>query len=218
MLDKGNLSLLNYDNNVREDAEIKEEILKVLNSAVDVITAISTMIDSYTAVHQRRVSQLACAIAVKLGLPKFQCEGIRIASLLHDIGKVAVPNNILSKYGAISDHEFGIIKTHPQNGYKILSKLKFPWPVDKIVLQHHERLDGSGYPVGLLGDDIFLEAKIIAVADVVEAISSHRPYRNALGVEQAIAEITENRGVLYDESVVNACLRLILEDKFEFSQ
>lgn len=215
-MDKANANLLNFDVSPKEDTGIKDEVLKVLSGAVDVLTTISSLIDSYTANHQKRASQLACAIADKLNLPKSQYEGIRVASLLHDIGKVAVPNNILSKYGAISEHEFGIIKSHPQNGYKILSQLKFPWPIGKIVLQHHERIDGTGYPVGLLGDDIYLEAKVIAVADVVEAISSHRPYRDALGIEKAIYEIKENRGILYEETIVNACLRLLLEDQFEF--
>lgn len=210
MSEKSSLNLLNFDSG------IKEEVLKVFNGSVEVLTMISSMIDPHTANHSQRVSQLACAIGEKINLPKFQVDGIRIASLLHDIGKVAVPAHILSKYGAISEHEFGIIKSHPQNGYKILSKLRFPWPIEKVVLQHHERLDGSGYPVGLFGDDILLEAKIVAVADVVEAISSHRPYRQALGIEQAVFEISQNRGTLYDESVVSTCLKILLEDKFEF--
>lgn len=209
------VNLLNLDTN-RESNVIQEEIFKVLNGSIDVITTMTSLIDPYTANHQNRVSQLACAIAEKLNLTKHEIEGIKVGSLLHDIGKVAVPRDILSKYGAISEHEFGIIKSHPQNGYKILSKLKFPWPVHKMVLQHHERMDGTGYPVGLLGEDILYEARIIAVADVVEAISSHRPYRNALGIETALHEITENRDTLYDGSVVTACMRLILEDKFKF--
>lgn len=210
-MDKAAVSLLNFDSGIRE------EVLKVLNGTVDVLTTISAMVDPYTASHQKRVADLSCYIAEKLNLPKIQVEGIKVAALLHDIGKVAVPNHILSKYGSISEHEFDIIKTHPQKGYKILNKLKFPWPVDKIVLQHHERIDGSGYPVGLLGDDILLEAKIIAVADVVEAISSHRPYRNAKGTDQAIAEISENKGSLYDEAISNICIRAFFEDRFDFS-
>jgi putative nucleotidyltransferase with HDIG domain len=210
-------NLLNLDSGIKENLNIKDEVLKVLNGTVDVLITICSLIDSYTNNHQQRVSQLACAIAEKLGLPEHQVEGIKIGSLLHDIGKIAIPNHILSKYGAISEHEFGIIKCHPQNGYKILSKIKFPWPIHKMVLQHHERLDGTGYPVGLLGEDILFEAKIIAVADVVEAISSHRPYRSSLGMDTAIQEISDNSGTLYDETIVKACIRLILEDKFKFT-
>lgn len=211
------VNLLNFDSSMNKDNNsVQEEILKILNGSIDVLTTVTSLIDPYTANHQNRVAQLACAIGEKLNLPRHQIEGIRVGSLLHDIGKVAVPRDILSKYGVISEHEFEIIKSHPQNGYKILSKLKFPWPVHKMVLQHHERLNGTGYPVGLLDEDILYEAKIIAVADVVEAISSHRPYRNALGMDTAMHEITDNRGTLYDENIVNACLRLLLEDKFEF--
>ena len=211
-------NLLKMNAGIKEYLDINEEVLAVLNGTVDVLTTICLLIDSYTANHQKRVSQLSCAIAEKIGLPKYQIEGIKIGSLLHDIGKVAIPNDILSKYGAISEHEFGIIKSHPQNGYKILSKIKFPWPVHKMVLEHHERMNGTGYPVGLLGDDILPEARIIAVADVVEAISSHRPYRSSLGMETAINEIRENKGILYDADVVKACIRLIMEDNFDFSE
>lgn len=209
-MDKVASNLLNFDPGV------KEEVLKIFNGTVEILTTMSSLIDPHTANHQKRVSQLAVIIAEKFNLPKIQIEGIRIASLLHDIGKVAVPNHILSKYGAISEHEFGIIKSHPQNGYKILSKIKFVWPIDKIILQHHERIDGSGYPIGLYDDDILMETKIVSVADVVEAISSHRPYRHALGMEQALSELSQNRGTLYDESVVNASLRVLIEEKFEF--
>ncbi|SFG12281.1 HDIG domain-containing protein [Desulfotomaculum arcticum] len=210
-------NLFKINSGIEEYPDLNEEILAVLNGAVDVLTTICSLIDSYTANHQLRVAQLACAIAEKIGMPKKQIHGLQIGSLLHDIGKVAIPKDILSKYGAISEHEFGIIKSHPQNGYKILSKIKFPWPVQKMVLEHHERMNGTGYPVGLLGDDILLEARIIAVADVVEAISSHRPYRSSLGMETAINEIRENKGVLYDEHIAKACIRLIMEDNFEFS-
>ena len=207
------VKILNFHSGIKEE----DEVLKIINGAVDVLTTISSLIDLYTANHQKRVSQLACAIAEKLSLTKYQIEGIRIGSLLHDIGKVAVPNHILNKYGSISEYEFDIIKSHPQNGYKILSKINFPWPVHKMILHHHERLDGTGYPIGLLGEDILFEAKIIAVADVVEAISSHRPYRGSLGMDTAICEISDNQGTLYDETIVKTCMRLLLEERFEFT-
>lgn len=211
-------SLLDFDSGMKDDLGLKDDVLEILSGTVDVLNTIASLIDPYTANHQHRVSQLATAIAEKLDLPKRQIEGIKVGSLLHDIGKVVIPNDILSKYGAISEQEFGIIKCHPQNGYKILSKVKFPWPVHKMVLHHHERLDGTGYPVGLLDNDILLEAKVIAVADVVEAISSHRPYRSSLGMDTAIHEISEGSGTLYDENIVRVCMRLLLEDKFQFSE
>ncbi|MCF8011025.1 MAG: HD domain-containing protein [Clostridiales bacterium] len=204
------------DTSIESELKINNDAFEVIKGSIDVLTTICSLIDPYTYNHQLRVSQLAYAIGKKLELPESQLEGIRVGSLLHDIGKIAIPNHILSKYGAISEYEFDIIKSHPQNGYKILSKLKFPWPIHKMILHHHERLDGTGYPVGLLDDDIIYEAKIIAVADVVEAISSHRPYRSSLGMETAIREISENNGTLYDKDAVSACMRLILEEKFEF--
>jgi HD-GYP domain-containing protein (c-di-GMP phosphodiesterase class II) len=136
---------------------------------------------------------------------------------LHDLGKIAVPGEILSKPSRLSEYEFNLIKVHPQAGYDILKTIDFPWPVALAVLQHHERLDGSGYPHGLSGHDIIREAKILAVADVVEAIASHRPYRPALGIDQAMAEISRYQGVLYDPAVVQTCLRLFSENRFSFS-
>lgn len=172
--------------------------------------------DPYTASHQRRVTQLACAIAKEMGLPKEQIEGIHVAGTLHDIGKICVPAEILSKPGPITESEFGIIKTHPQVGHDILKRIEFPWPITQIVLQHHERMDGSGYPQGLSGQDILLEARILRVADVVEAMSSHRPYRPAHGIDKALEEISKNKGVLYDSHVVEACLKLFTERRFQF--
>ncbi len=149
-------------------------------------------------------------------MPEEQAEGIRVAGLVHDIGKIAVPIEILSKPGKISEHEFSIIKTHPQIAYDILKKIEFPWPVAETVLQHHERLDGTGYPQGLTGNEIIPEAKILSVADVVEAMYSHRPYRPAMGIDKALGEIMQNRGILYDSDVVDACLKLFREKKFKF--
>jgi putative nucleotidyltransferase with HDIG domain len=174
------------------------------------------MRDPYTAGHQRRVSKLACAIAREIGLPGAQIEGIRMAGEIHDIGKIYVPAEILSKPGKLTDIEFTIIKTHAQVGYDILKNIEFPWPIADIVVQHHERLNGSGYPAGLKGGAILPEANIIIVADVVEAMSSHRPYRPAHGIDTALAEIVQNKGVLYDAAVVDHCVRLFKEKRFSF--
>lgn len=172
--------------------------------------------DPYTAGHQRRVTKLACTIGEEMGLSKDRIEGLRMSGELHDIGKIHVPAEILSKPGQISEAEYTIIKTHSQVGHDILKTIEFPWPVAKIVLQHHERIDGSGYPSGLPGKDILLEAKILAVADVIEAMATHRPYRPALSIEDALKEISKNKGKLYDTKVVDACLKVFKEKKFEF--
>jgi putative nucleotidyltransferase with HDIG domain len=183
-------------------------LLKVLNRTVEAIATLCEKRDPYTAGHQRRVAQLACAIAREMGLPDEQIHGIRITGVVHDIGKIAVPGDILSKPGKLSTEEFNIVKTHPQVAYDVLRNLEFPWPVAEIILQHHERLDGSGYPNGISGEAIILEARILCVADVVEAMASHRPYRPALGTEKALNEIKQNRGVLYDPMVADACSKL----------
>ena len=172
--------------------------------------------DPYTAGHQRRVSRLSCAIARELELPADQIEGLRVAGDIHDIGKIYVPAEILSKPGQITAIEYGIIKTHPQVGFDILKTIRFPWPVARIVFQHHERQDGSGYPLGISGDAILLESRILGVADIVEAMSSHRPYRPAQGIDKAIEEILQNRGRLYDLRVVDSCVRLFEEKRFAF--
>jgi HD-GYP domain-containing protein (c-di-GMP phosphodiesterase class II) len=146
-----------------------------------------------------------------MGVSKDQIQGVRMAGVIHDIGKISVPGEILSKPGKISENEFGIIKEHPQVGYNILKTVDFPWPIAQIVLQHHERMDGSGYPNGISSENILIEARILAVADVVEAMASHRPYRAALGINLALEEISKNRGSFYDSKVVDACLRLFNE-------
>jgi putative nucleotidyltransferase with HDIG domain len=174
--------------------------------------------DPYTAGHQRRVSKLSCAIARELGMPEDQVEGIRVAGDIHDIGKIYVPAEILSKPGQITAIEYGIIKTHPQVGFDILKTIKFPWPVAQIVLQHHERLDGSGYPIGLKDGEILKEARILSVADIVEAMSSHRPYRPAQGIGKALEEIIQNKGVFYDSDVVDTCVKIFREKHFRFDE
>jgi PAS domain S-box-containing protein/putative nucleotidyltransferase with HDIG domain len=172
--------------------------------------------DPYTAGHQRRVTKLACTIGEEMELSKDQIEGLRMSGELHDIGKIHVPAEILSKPGKISEAEYTIIKTHSQVGHDILRTIEFPWPVARIVLQHHERIDGSGYPSSLKGKDILLEAKILAVADVIEAMATHRPYRPALSIEEALDEISKNKGKLYDTKVVDICLKVFKEKKFKF--
>ena len=174
--------------------------------------------DPYTAGHQRRVSLLSNAIAEKLGLEKSRADGLRIASIVHDIGKINVPSEILSKPGILTEAEFALIKTHPQAGFEILSIINFPWPVAEIVLQHQERIDGSGYPIGLKGNEILIEARIISVADVVEAIASHRPYRPSLGLASALNEIESKKGILYDKKVVDACLELFKNKEFSYQE
>lgn len=188
---------------------------KALNGAIAAVSRLLESRDPYTSGHQRRVAELSHAIAQELGLPESRCHGIYMAALIHDIGKIAVPMEILNKPGRLSEHEFNIIKMHPQVAFDVMKGLDFPWPVAEVALQHHERLDGSGYPQGLKGDAIILEAKILAVADVVEAMSSHRPYRPALGIEKALAEITSNKGKFYDPDIVDACLR-VFEKGFAF--
>jgi PAS domain S-box-containing protein/putative nucleotidyltransferase with HDIG domain len=195
-----------------------DKLRETLIVTVNTLASTVEMRDPYTAGHQRRVTILACAIAEELGLTEEQFDGLRLAGLVHDIGKFTVPVEILNKPGRISETEFNIIKTHPQAGYNLLKEIEFPWPVAQIVLQHHERLDGSGYPQGLKNGGIMLEAKILAVADVVEAMASHRPYRPALGIEVALEEITKNKGVLYDPDVVDVCSRLFIDKGFVLGQ
>jgi PAS domain S-box-containing protein/putative nucleotidyltransferase with HDIG domain len=200
------------------EKELKESWAKLHEALEGTIQAMALTIeirDPYTAGHQRRVSRLSCAMARELGMPEEQVEGLRVAGDIHDIGKIYVPAEILSKPGQITAIEYGIIKTHPQVGFDILKTIKFPWPVAQIVLQHHERIDGSGYPLGIAGDQILKEAKILTVADIVEAMSSHRPYRPARGIDKALAEIIENRGRFYDAEAVDACVKLFREGRFK---
>jgi PAS domain S-box-containing protein len=188
-----------------------ERMRKALRATVQAISITVEMKDPYTSGHQRRVADLARSIAKEMGLSEDRQDFIFTASTIHDIGKIAIPAEILSKPTKLIDLEFNLIKTHSQSGYDILKDIEFPWPVADVVLQHHERMDGSGYPQGLKGDDILLEARILAIADVVEAITFHRPYRPAIGINLALEEISRNKGILYDAEAVDACLKLFRE-------
>jgi PAS domain S-box-containing protein len=195
-----------------------EKLIKATGDTIRAMAMTVEIKDPYTSGHQQRVSRLATCIAQEMELPAEQIEGIRIAGVVHDIGKMYVPSEILSKSSRLNESEFGIIRMHPQAGYDILKIIEFPWPIAQIVLQHHERMDGSGYPAHLSGKDIILEARVLAVADVVEAMASHRPYRPALGIDKAIEEISRKRGGLYDSEVVDACLKLFNEQGFKFDE
>ena len=188
-----------------------ERLQLSLEGTIRAVAATVEMRDSYTAGHQRRVADLAAAIARELGLPDAQIHGVHLAGTIHDLGKIHIPAEILSKPGKLTDTEFRFIKTHSQAGYDILKDVKFPWPIAQIVLQHHERLDGRGYPQGLKGEQILLEARIMMVADVVEAMSSDRPYRPGLGTGAALEEIVKHRGTQFDPAAVDACVNLFRE-------
>lgn len=187
------------------------QLKQTMNATIMTMAKVVETRDPYTAGHQRNVSRLATSIASEMGLSDKEIEGIKVASFLHDIGKLDIPSDLLSKPRRLNEVEFNLIKSHPQIGYDILKNINFPWPVSQLILQHHERLDGSGYPKGLKGKEIEMGAKIIAVADVVEAMSSHRPYRPALGLERALQEIKDYSGILYDEDVVKTCTCLFKE-------
>jgi len=197
--------------------ETMEKLRRSLDGIVHVIALTVESRDPYTAGHQKRVAELAHAICVEMQMPPQMAEGIQMAGAFHDLGKISVPAEILSKPGRLTVNEFNLIKEHPQTGYKILKDIEFPWDIARAVLHHHERMDGSGYPDGLAGEEIRIEARILIVADVVEAISSHRPYRPALGIEVALEEILKNRGTFYDPDVVDVCLKLFREKDFSFS-
>lgn len=199
-----------------EDGNAK--LQRVLNETISALAFTVEKRDPYTAGHQERVTKLAEAIAREMELSSDQILGVKTAAMIHDIGKICVPAEILSKPSKLTSYEFNIIKAHPEVGYDILKEIEFPWPVSSIVLQHHERLDGSGYPNGLKGEEILIEAHILIVADVVEAMASHRPYRPALGIERALDEIIDNRGILYNQNVADACISLFMEHNFKLEQ
>lgn len=203
----------------RVEEELNRSLVRLQKTFEDTVNALVSALerrDPYTAGHQRRVANLACSLAQEMGLSKRKVEGIRLAGIVHDIGKIQIPTEILIKPTHLSEIEFVMIKTHPQVGFDILKEIEFPYPVAQIILQHHERMDGSGYPAGLRGNEIFLEARILAVADVVEAMSSHRPYRPALGIATALDEIKKYSGIIYDSKSVDACVNLFLNKKFRF--
>ena len=221
LVKKQNAELLELNKSLEEKVRLKTQHLNrsleelrssyertrmILEGTVLAMSRIVESRDPYTAGHEQQVARIACVISEKLLLPAQRVEAIRVAGQLHDIGKIAVPSEILTKPGRLSSLEMEMVKTHCQNAYDILEAIEFPYPVAKIILQHHERMDGSGYPQGLKGEDILLEARIIGVADVIEAISSHRPYRPAKDIDVAMKEITDHRGTLYDVNVVDASL------------
>jgi PAS domain S-box-containing protein len=197
----------------KKSEEIQDEIF---DATIGVIIKLTELRDPFTPGHQERVAELVQKIAEEIGSSQEEKRVLRIASSIHDLGKIAIPVEILSKTGSLSITEMKLVQTHPQTGYEILKDYKFPWPIAKIILQHHERLDGSGYPKGLKGADIMKEAKIIAVADVMEAMLSHRPYRSALGLDQSLEEISKNSGILYDENIVKAVINIFKTRKFQF--
>jgi PAS domain S-box-containing protein/putative nucleotidyltransferase with HDIG domain len=192
-----------------------DSLRKSVDATIQVMVAAIEMRDPYTAGHQIRTADLARAIATEMGLPKDKIDGIRMAGSIHDIGKLSIPAEILSKPTKLTDIEFSLIKEHSRSGYEMLKDVESPWSLADIVYQHHERMDGSGYPRNLKGDEILIEARIMAVADVVEAMASHRPYRPGLGIDAALAEIERNKGTHYDNTVADACLRLFREKGYQ---
>jgi response regulator RpfG family c-di-GMP phosphodiesterase len=216
---RNHLELHRLRNNLEELVQERTRSLvesesRLKNNLLETISAVAAMVelrDPYTAGHQRHVAQLVDAIARELGLPEDQIEGLHLAAVVHDLGKINVPSEILSKPGRLNEAEFSMIKQHPQFGYDILKGIDFPWPIAEIVRQHHERLDGSGYPHGLRGDEILAEARILAVADVIEATASHRPYRAGRGIETALHELALDSGTKLDADVVDVALRLFRE-------
>jgi HD-GYP domain-containing protein (c-di-GMP phosphodiesterase class II) len=192
------------------------KLQKNLDEIVHAMSLTAEKRDPYTAGHQKRTTELAVALAGEMGLCEHQIKGVQMAGLIHDMGKISIPAEILSKPGELNEVEIQLVRRHPQVAFEILRKIDFPWPVDLIVLQHHEKMDSSGYPQGLAGEEILLEARILCVADVVESIESHRPYRPGLGIDTALEEISKNRGILFDQNVVDACLRLFKEKNFQY--
>ncbi len=221
-----NEELILFNNNLEET--VREKTVEIINgekalhesyrmlekafeSAIEAMSTIVEVKDNYTYGHQKNVAKIACDISEEMGLAEGQRCAIRMSAIVHDIGKIALPAEILSKPTKLNEMEMGMIRTHPEIGFRILEKIAFPHPVARIVYQHHERMNGSGYPEGLSGDGILLEARILGVADVVDAIASHRPYRPALGLKEAMREITHNKGILYDPQVVAVCAGLFGE-------
>jgi PAS domain S-box-containing protein len=205
---------------LRTESQIKdylERLQKALSSTIDAICHMMALRDPYTAGHEARVADLACAIGKEMGLTEDGQEALRVAGIVHDIGKISIPAEILAKPTELSAAEYDIVKKHPESGFAVLSRIDFPWPVAEVSRQHHERIDGSGYPRGIKGEDILLEARITAVADVVEAMSSHRPYRASQGLEVALQEIEHGAGTRYDPAASGACLKLFREQGYQIA-
>jgi PAS domain S-box-containing protein/putative nucleotidyltransferase with HDIG domain len=204
----------------RAENELRQTANKLRQALGSIIQALASTVerrDPYTAGHQSRTADLARAIAIEMALAEDHIEGVYMAGVIHDIGKISIPAEILSKPSKLNELEFSLVKDHAKIGFEILREIEFPWPIAQIVFQHHERINGSGYPQGLAGEDILLEARILGVADVVEAMASHRPYRPAHGLEKALEEILINKGILYDPEVADACLRIFAQRKFSFN-
>ena len=208
---------LEYNQMDRKLKQTHKKLQKFIEGTAYIIMKVVETRDPYSIGHQQRVSKLATTIAREMKLSQDKIEGTRIASLVHDIGKVNLPTEIISKPGKLIEVEFNLIKNYPKVGYDILKKVDFPWPIAEIVLQHQEKIDGSGYPRGLKGDEICIEAKILGVANVVEAMSSYKSYRPALGIDEALAEIVKNKNILFDPEVVDTCLKLFKEKGFKFN-
>jgi PAS domain S-box-containing protein/putative nucleotidyltransferase with HDIG domain len=200
-----------YDRRIQESMDT---LTRAMYGTVEAITKTVETRDPYTAGHQKKVADIAKEIAKDMGLSRDIIESVNLAGQIHDLGKIAIPSEILNKPGRINEIEFALIKTHSEMGYEIMKNIDFPWPIADIVLQHHEKIDGSGYPRGLKGDDILIQARIIAVADVLEAMASHRPYRAALGIDAAFAELQKNSGTHFDPDVVDSCIRIFKEKGF----
>jgi len=200
----------------KERLESVNRLRKSLEATIHAMAVTVETRDPYTAGHQRRVADLARTIATEMGLSGNAKDGIRTAAMIHDLGKISVPSEILTKPAKLTDLEFSLIKTHAWSGYDIIKDIDFPWPVARMILEHHERIDGSGYPNGLKGEQLLLESRILAVADVVESMASHRPYRPGLGIEKALEDIEKNRGILYDAEAVDACLDLFRTKSYAF--
>jgi PAS domain S-box-containing protein len=218
------IGILTVTRNITERKQAEEQLhqtldrlKKAIGTTIQVLGTASEARDPYTAGHQKRVADLARTIATEMGLSTNTIEGIRMAGSIHDIGKLSIPAEILSKPTKLTEIEYSLIKEHARSGYEMLKDVESPWPLAQIVYQHHERLNGSGYPRNLKGDDILIEARIMAVADVVEAMASHRPYRPGLGIEAALEEITKNKGILYDNDVVDACLKVFREKGYQLA-
>ena len=205
-----------YNQLERELQQSDEKLQKFIEGIAYIITEIVEIRDPYLIGHHQRVSKLATAIAQEMKLPQDKIEGVKIASLVYDVGKVNLPAEIVSKPSKLVEVEFNLVKNHPRIGYEILKKVNFPWPIAEIVFQHQEKIDGSGYPRGLKGTEILIEAKILGVANVVEAMSSYKSYRPALSMDEALTEISKYKNILFDPEVVDACLGLLKEKGFKF--